>query len=118
MIKLQRVYDYDREKDGFSVLIDRLWPRGVLKKKLNADEWMKDVAPSPDLRKWFGHDPDKWEEFKNKYTNELDSKNALLDKILDWEKEHKKITLLYAAKDTKHTHALVLKSALEKLKKE
>ncbi len=117
MIELQRVYDYDRDKDGFSILVDRLWPRGIAKKELDPDEWLKEVAPSTDLRKWFDHDPDKWEEFKKKYAKELDHHKDLLEKILELEKDHNKITLLYAAKDTKHTHAKVIKSTLEEMKK-
>lgn len=117
MIKLQRVYDYDHDKDGFSILVDRLWPRGIAKKKLGVDEWLKEIAPSSDLRKWFNHDPDKWEEFRKKYSKELNQHKELLNKILELEKEHKEIILLYAAKDTKHTHATIIKSFLEGVRK-
>lgn len=117
MIKLQRVYDYDHHMSGFSILVDRLWPRGVAKKKLNPDKWFKEIAPSSDLRKWFSHDPDKWEEFRKRYTEELSQHKKLLTEMLELEKEHKGIILLYAAKDTKHTHAKVIKDILEEMKK-
>jgi uncharacterized protein YeaO (DUF488 family) len=115
MIKLQRIYDFEKHpENGYSVLIDRLWPRGIKKSDLKFDEWMKEVAPSSDLRKWFGHDPDKWKDFKKEYKVELKQHKELIKNIKRLEKEYKTIVLLYAAKDVEHNHALILKEFLDK----
>lgn len=113
-IKLKRVYeDYD-EKDGFRVLVDRLWPRGMKKEHLHYDLWAKDITPSTALREFFHENEDeRWETFKEKYTEELEQSpavKAFIQKI----KEYPVITFLYASKDTEHNHALVLKSFLDK----
>ncbi|HSV11000.1 MAG TPA: DUF488 domain-containing protein [Hanamia sp.] len=106
--KIKRVYEKPDPKDGFRILVDRLWPRGLTKEKAAADLWLKDIAPSTELRKWFNHDPDKWKEFQKKYHQELkENKEAIA--VL---KEHLKqgpVTLLYGAKDEVHNEALVLK---------
>lgn len=108
-VHLKRIYDEAAEADGFRILVDRLWPRGVSKDKACLDLWLKELAPSTELRKWFDHDPKKWTGFKRKYTTEL-SKNvegvATLEKIL---KAHKRVTLLYAARDEEHNEAIVIK---------
>jgi len=113
MIKLERVYEIEKKPPGYSILIDRLWPRGIKKEVLKADKWIKDIAPSTPLRKWFGHDPEKWPDFKRKYKEELKEKKAILQEIKALEKAHREITLLYAAKDEKHNNALLLKEVLD-----
>jgi uncharacterized protein YeaO (DUF488 family) len=116
MIKLQRVYDFEKNPEkGYSILVDRLWPRGMKKMDLNFDEWLKDAAPSNDLRKWFRHDPERWKDFNKEYKKELNKNSELIQKIKRLEKENKTIILLFAAKDPEHNHALVLKEFLDKL---
>lgn len=107
-IKIKRVYEKPEPADGFRILVDRLWPRGLTKEKAAADLWLKDIAPSTELRKWFHHDPEKWKEFQKKYRQEL-KENPQAVSIL---KEHLKkgpLTLLYGAKDREHNEAEVLK---------
>lgn len=113
MIILKRVYEDAAESDGFRVLVDRLWPRGVSKEKAHVDLWLKDVAPSDSLRKWFNHDPQKWEAFRKKYKEELHEKSDLIEQLKRLEKEHKKITLLFGAKDSEHNQAVVLAELLQ-----
>lgn len=108
MIKLKRAYESPQPEDGFRVLVDRLWPRGISKKDAHIDLWFKDVAPSTELRKWFSHDPNKWEEFVKKYTQELKNKKDLLKELKDIEREHKTLTLVYGAKDENHNQAVVI----------
>ena len=96
------------------MLVDRLWPRGVAKEKARIDKWQKDLAPSDGLRRWFGHDPRKWEEFKRRYRQELRPKTEEL-RELAWQARHGTVTLLYAARDEDHNNAVVLKEALGKL---
>jgi len=110
-IRLKRAYDTAARSDGPRILVDRIWPRGVAKEEADITHWLKGLAPSTDLRKWFGHDPDKWSEFCDRYLRELKSDEAADDretlrKILD---EHKRITLVFAAKDTEHNNALALR---------
>lgn len=112
MLKVKRVYDTPEKDDGFRILVDRLWPRGVSKERAKLDLWMKDVAPSNELRKWFGHDPKKWEEFKNKYLNELKDKKELIKQLKTLEKQNDNVTLLYSAKDEQHNNAEVLLEVL------
>jgi uncharacterized protein YeaO (DUF488 family) len=107
MIKIKRVYEIPEEKDGLRILVDKLWPRGISKEKAHVDLWLKEIAPSDKLRKWFSHDPKKWIDFKSKYTKELE-KNPLLQRIKQIGKENKVLTLLYSAKDTEHNNAVVL----------
>jgi uncharacterized protein YeaO (DUF488 family) len=107
-IQIKRVYEKPDPKDGFRILVDRLWPRGLTKEKAAVDLWLKDIAPSTELRKWFGHDPEKWKEFQKKYLKELKENKEAVDTL----KEHLKkgtVTLLYAAKDEAHNEAQVLK---------
>ena len=107
-IKLKRVYEKPDEKDGFRILVDRLWPRGLTKEKADVDLWLKDIAPTTELRKWFNHDPEKWTDFQKKYLKELKENKEAVSKL----KEHLKkgaVTLLFAAKDEAHNEALVLK---------
>lgn len=114
MITGKRIYDTSAADDGYRILIDRLWPRGISKEKAKIDLWLKEIAPSTELRKWFDHDPKKWDEFQKKYTDELDSKKELLKQIKDLEKEHQKVTLLFAAKDAEHANIDVLLDLLKK----
>lgn len=112
MIKIKRVYEKRSPDDGFRILIDRLLPRGVSKSDAKIDLWLKEIAPTDDLRKWFSHDPKKWNSFERKYSKELKINQALVDKILDLEKEHKTITLVFSAKDEQHNNAVVLQQTL------
>lgn len=115
MIKLKRVYEPRNKEDGARVLVDRLWPRGVSKEKAHLDLWLKEIAPSTELRKWFGHDPKKWKEFERKYKEELESRPEPLKQLEDLAKEHKQVTLLYGAKDTQHNEAIILAKILENI---
>lgn len=113
MIRTKRVYDLPSKEDGCRVLVDRLWPRGVSKADAQIDEWLKDVAPSDELRRWFGHVPAKWEEFKSRYFKELAKKPAILEQLRAKERNGV-VTLVYGAKDVKHNNAAALKEYLEK----
>jgi uncharacterized protein YeaO (DUF488 family) len=113
-IHIKRAYEKSSETDGFRVLADRLWPRGVTKEEANIDEWAKDVAPSTELREWFGHDPEKWATFQKKYLHELEQ-NEAMEQLVENLRTKKTVTLVYAAKDEQHTHAIVLQHYLEKL---
>ncbi len=106
-IKIKRIYEPFEKEDGRRVLVDQLWPRGVRKETAHLDEWMKAVAPSADLRKWFDHDPAKWNEFYSRYTIELKQNDAVRD-LLDMAKKGGVLTLLYGARDEQHNQALVL----------
>lgn len=113
-IKIKQVYEKYKKDDGFRILIDRLWPRGLSKNKSKVDLWLKDIAPSDELRKWFSHDPKKWADFKMKYKKELKSKLDLLRKVEQIEKEKGIVTLLYSAKDREHNNAVVLQEILQR----
>ncbi|PWN67449.1 DUF488 domain-containing protein [Chryseobacterium oncorhynchi] len=115
VIVLKRVYETSSLTDGYRVLVDRLWPRGLTKEKAMIDDWDKDLAPSSELRKWFHHDPELWNDFSEKYRKELDDNNLGKD-FLNRHKDQEKITLVYAAKDEEHCHPIVLKKYLESLK--
>lgn len=115
MIKIKRIYEKNSPDDGFRILIDRLWPRGVSKDAAHVDLWFKEIAPTDNLRKWFSHDPKKWEAFKKKYIKELKENNPSLEKIKDLKKEHKNITLIFSAKDKQHNNAVVLSEFLHTL---
>jgi len=112
MIRVKRVYEAPSPEDGLRVLVDRLWPRGLNKQKASVDWWLKEVAPSHDLRKWFGHDPAKWRQFQVRYRKELrEKKEALVS--LRRDAKTRTVTLLYGARDTEHNEAIVLKKLLE-----
>lgn len=113
MIKIKRAYQPPEKEDGFRILVDRLWSRGVSKDKAKLDLWLKEVAPSNELRKWFGHDPEKWSEFQKRYSAELKDKKSFLSKIKDLEKEKGTVTLIYSAKDEEHNDAVVLRDKLQ-----
>lgn len=111
-IKLKRVYEEAEKDDGFRILIDRLWPRGISKEKSRVDLWLKDIAPSNELRKWFGHELAKWSEFQKRYREELKNKQELVEKLKKTIKEKKVVTLLFSASDKKHNNAVVLTKML------
>jgi uncharacterized protein YeaO (DUF488 family) len=113
-IKIKRAYEQPDPDDGERILVDRLWPRGLSKQRAQIDLWMKEIAPSTELRVWFAHDPDKWRGFRSRYQTELRNNHDAL-KILVDKAESGTITLLYAARDTKHNEAIVLKQFLEGL---
>ena len=122
MIKVKRIYDLSKsnEKNNriFTILIDRLWPRGLAKDKIKIDLWLKDIAPSDKLRKWFAHDPIKWEGFKSKYKEEIlnqDRKMELLRQIKQIEKERGSVLLLFSAKDNQYNNAIALSEILNEL---
>lgn len=112
MIRAKRAYEPIESEDGTRVLVDRMWPRGITKVDLQIDDWPKDVAPSKELRQWFGHDPDKWEEFQRRYHAELDEHPDVWQPLLELAREGK-LTLVYAARDREHNNAVALKAYLE-----
>ncbi|HEY2545935.1 MAG TPA: DUF488 family protein [Candidatus Acidoferrum sp.] len=114
MIKIKRAYEKPAKEDGWRVLVDRLWPRGIKKVTAHFDQWMKDVAPSDALRKWFGHEPEKWSGFQKKYRSELAQKKELLKELRKMEKEHGTLTLVYGAKDEQNNQAVVLADVLSR----
>ncbi|HLZ89779.1 MAG TPA: DUF488 family protein [Puia sp.] len=111
-IDIKRVYAAREKADGIRILVDRLWPRGIKKEEAHIEEWAKDIAPSAELREWYGHDPDRWPEFQKKYKAEL-KHNESLDAFIEKYQHEKHLTLIYATKDEQHTHALVLKDYLD-----
>ena len=112
--RVKRVYDEPTKSDGRRVLVDHLWPQGLKKNEAQIDEWLKEIAPSARLRKWFGHDPARWKEFKKKYAAELDGQRDQVEKLAR-EASKRRITLLFSAKDTEHNNAVALKDYIEKL---
>ena len=112
MIKLKKVYEKPSKEDGLRVLVERLWPRGFTKERASVDLWLKDIAPSTELRKWFGHDPAKWEQFCKRYRVELEQRKEAVN-LLKQKSEEGTITLVYAARDEKHNSAIALKEILE-----
>lgn len=114
-IQLKRAYDDASQSDGYRVLVERLWPRGVSKEDAKLDDWTKDIAPSTELRKWFNHDIDRWEEFQERYRNELDENDdaqAILDELRT-RASNGTLSLVFGSKDTEHNSAVVLKAVLE-----
>jgi uncharacterized protein YeaO (DUF488 family) len=112
-IRLKRVYDDPEESDGYRVLVDHLWPRGFSKDRARVDLWLKEIAPGDDLRKWFNHDPEKWDKFKRRYFSELDDRVELVDWLAKKISEGT-VTLLFAAKEERFNNAVALKEYLEK----
>lgn len=110
-IRIKRAYEQSEPSDGYRILIDRLWPRGVTKEKAHLDEWAKELAPTPELRRWFGHDPDRFDEFRRRYREELVARNQELQEL---RKRARKgtVTLVYGARDTEHNGAVVLAELL------
>lgn len=111
-IKIKRIYDSDATNDGYRILVDRLWPRGVSKEVANLEEWNKEIAPSHELRKWFDHQEERFEEFKKRYKKELEDHQDDLKRIKEIAKEQT-LTLIYSAKDEKMNQAVVLKEVLQ-----
>ena len=113
MLKVKRIYDVPVKSDGFRVLVDRLWPHGVSKQRARLDLWMKEIAPSDALRKWFAHDPKRWTGFVARYGKELSNKKELMRQIKELEAEHGAITLLYSARDERHNQAVALRQFIK-----
>lgn len=111
MIRIKRVYDEPAGDDGFRVLVDRLWPRGLSKEVAALDAWMKEVAPSDALRRWFGHDPARWDAFRRRYAEELDARPEAVAALVEKSRAGT-LTLVYAAKDTEHNDAVALRAYL------
>ena len=111
-LHIKRVYEPSDDGDGTRILVDRLWPRGLSKTEAKVDIWLKEVAPSPALRRWFSHDPEKWTEFRRRYRDELE-KNSEAVGALKNEIGRATTTLLYGAKDSEHNHAIVLRDFIE-----
>jgi uncharacterized protein YeaO (DUF488 family) len=110
-IRLKRAYDRPEPQDGARVLVDRLWPRGLRKAEAGIDRWLKEIAPSAELRRWFGHDPERWEEFQRRYRAELAGHADLLDQLRETARDGR-VTLVYAARDELHNDAVVLRDVL------
>jgi uncharacterized protein YeaO (DUF488 family) len=113
MLRVKRAYEPRANADGYRILVDRLWPRGLSKKAAAVDQWLKEVAPSTELRRWFDHDPEKWPEFQKRYRHELRAHNDALREIVR-RATHGTVTLLYGARDESHNHALVLAAVLRR----
>ena len=111
-LRIKRVYEAPAKEDGTRVLVDRIWPRGLSKQQAAVDEWMKVIAPSSDLRSWFGHDPQRWEEFQRRYTLELDAHAEAWQPLVDAAAVDD-ITLLYSSRDTEHNNAVALRDYLK-----
>ncbi len=107
-IKIKRVYEKPEKEDSIRILVDRLWPRGLTKEKASIDLWLKDIAPSTELRKWFGHDPEKWKEFRKRYLHELKENEEQVSLLKD-QMKNGMVTLVYGANDVWHNQAVVLK---------
>lgn len=116
MIRIKRAYQSPAQKDGYRIMVDRVWPRGVSKQRLKMDVWLKDIAPSHELRRWLSQNSQKWDEFKTKYRDELTDKGEFLNQIIELEKEKETVTLVYTSGNTEHNNAVVLKEVLDELK--
>lgn len=114
LIKVKRVFDPPSKEDGCRILVDRLWPRGMSKEKAMLDLWMKEVAPSHELRHWYSHEPSKWEKFQERYKKELATKQNLLDQIRQAEEDSGTVTLLFSSRELELNNATALKALLEK----
>ena len=112
MIKVRRVYDPEEAGEKYKVFVDRLWPRGISREKAGWDEWMKEISPGNELRKWYNHDPEKWMEFKKRYRMEQSDRQNELSRLKQLEKEHGTITLLYSSREEKYNNAVALSEFL------
>ncbi len=112
-LRITRIYEEPSHQDGTRILVDRVWPRGMSKDKARVDHWLKEIAPSTGLRKWFGHDPDKWDEFRERYFEELDANPEAVDRLVT-EAGDGTVTLVYSARDENFNNAVALKAYLEK----
>ena len=108
MVRIKRVYDDPAPDDGIRVLVDRIWPRGISKERAQIDHWLKEVSPSTGLRKWFGHDPRRWDEFRQRYRNELAENPAPFEELVELVRNGP-VTLVYSARDEEHTQAIALR---------
>ena len=115
-VHLKRVYEKPTTKDGTRVLVDRVWPRGLKKEDAQIDKWLKDVAPSTELRRWFGHDPERWDEFRERYFRELDDNPDAVGRLMA-EVQYGPVTLVFSARDEEHNNAVALKEYLESREK-
>ena len=115
-IRFKRAYDIPSDDDGYRILVDRLWPRGISKEKAKIDFWPKDLSPSTELRRWYGHDPEKWNEFKSRYFAELDGNIELLDELLEYINK-RTVTFIYSSKEQQLNNAVALKEYLASLKR-
>ena len=113
-IATKRIYAPSTNADGYRVLVDRLWPRGLSKAAAHIDLWLRDIAPSTHLRKWYGHDVSRWRAFVDRYSEELQGRSELLDRLLDLQRRHGKVTLLFAARDEDHNEANVIAEVLQR----
>ena len=113
-IRLKRVYEPPAADDGYRILVERLWPRGLSRERARLDLWAKDAGASPGLRTWFGHDPAKWAEFRRRYRGEIRSRTATIRQLEEAVRTHGTVTLLFAARDTEHNNAAALKEILER----
>ena len=113
MIRIKRVYEEPAKDDGYRILVDRLWPRGLTKERAKVDLWMKEIAPSDALRKWFGHEAEKWVEFAKRYGVELRKKKDLLKEVKRLEREHGTVTLVYGRNDEKQNQAVLIAAVLK-----
>ena len=114
VVRLKRAYEPHSPGDGMRVLVDRLWPRGLSRAVAAIDRWEREVAPSTELRRWYGHDVERWRDFRERYERELEDRAELLDELLALEREHGILTLLYAARDEEHNEAVVLADVLRR----
>ncbi len=112
MIKTRRLYEPGGKEEGYRIFVDRLWPRGISKEKAGWDEWLKEIAPGDDLRKWYHKDPSRWEEFKSLYRKELHKMPEALKRIRQLELEHGTVTFLYSSTEKEHNNAMALKEIL------
>jgi len=112
MIGVKRAYEEASTSDGFRILVDKYWPRGLSKQRARIDLWLREISPSDQLRKWYSHDPRKWESFQKKYADELLAKKALLDKVREIERTKGRVTLLFSSKEQRYNNAVALASLL------
>lgn len=111
-IRLKRIYEKPSEQDGIRILVDRVWPRGMKKESARIDHWLRDTAPSTELRKWFGHDPEKWPQFRQRYFRELDGNRAAVDELRKLARG-RRVTLVFSARDERYNNAVALKEYLQ-----
>jgi uncharacterized protein YeaO (DUF488 family) len=117
-IRLKRVYDPPSQEDGFRILVERLWPRGISKEKAKIDLWLKDAGASTALRVWFGHDPEKWDEFRERYFHEIRGKSEIIQELVEITQQRPVVTFVFGARDTEHNNAKALKEFFEVFSKE
>lgn len=111
-VRIKRIYDAPADDDGYRVLVDRIWPRGLAKSEARVDRWLKEIAPSSELRRWFGHDPSRWDEFRRRYRAELEESTAPLEELAE-KAQGTPLTLLFGARDQQHNQAVVLREWLD-----